>query len=211
MKNFKLIRRDVEIGPLLEEIRGNSDMWDADPTRTSLAPHRETRTIILRSHTEPASTDKAYRERFPGCWTYVGRPTTVAHKFPLACAFVEGFARSVAGVLGRVALVSLQPHGTVYPHIDEGNYYRVRSRYHLVLQSAAGSRLNTGGQGITMHEGELWWFNNRIMHDAHNNSDQERIHIIIDLASPESVASAGYRFSRNRAADLYRAIRRRVA
>ena len=211
MRNFKRIKRGIEVAPLLEEVMANGELWDRDTTRQRLDAHREARAILLHSQAEPADADKVVRETFPSCFTYVGRRTSVAGHFPLTCETVEGFARSVAGLLGRVALVNLEPNGRVYPHIDTGYYYRVRSRYHLILQSAAGSRLNAGNEGVTMHEGELWWFNNRIPHEAYNSSDQDRIHVIFDLISPASVGSAAYRFSRNRAVDLYRSLRRRVA
>ena len=32
-----------------------------------------------------------------------------------------------------------------------------------------------------MHEGELWWFDNNEVHEAHNDGDLDRIHIIFDL------------------------------
>ena len=32
-----------------------------------------------------------------------------------------------------------------------------------------------------MKEGELWWFDNDQMHEAHNDGDQDRIHMIFDM------------------------------
>ena len=32
-----------------------------------------------------------------------------------------------------------------------------------------------------MQEGELWWFDNDQMHEAFNDGDEDRIHIIFDL------------------------------
>ena len=211
MKHFKLVKRGIDVAPLVEEIERNAELWDLDTSRQTIPFHRETRTILLHSHREPGGADKRFRESFPGCWIYVGRRASTAERFPLNCAFVERFTRSVGGILGRAALVNLKPNGRIYPHIDTGNYYRIRSRYHLVLQSATGSRLNSGSEGVTMCEGELWWFNNRIVHDAYNGSDRDRIHIIFDLVSPASLSAAGYRYTRNRASDLYRGLRRRIA
>lgn len=211
MKHFKLIKRGIEVAPLLEEAMANSELWDRDTSRQRLDAHREARAILLHNRTEPSDADKRYRESFPGYWAYVGRRGSAAKHFPLTCEMVERLAKSRAGILGRVALVNLGPNGQIYPHIDEGHYYQVRFRYHLVLQSPAGSRLNAGDEGVTMHEGELWWFNNRIPHEAYNDSDQDRIHIIFDLLSPASLTSVFYLRPRNRAVDAYRALRRRIA
>ncbi len=32
-----------------------------------------------------------------------------------------------------------------------------------------------------MQTGELWWFDNKQMHEARNDSDEDRIHFIFDL------------------------------
>ncbi len=37
-----------------------------------------------------------------------------------------------------------------------------------------------------MHEGELWWFDHTVTHSAYNDSEQGRIHIIVDIMSVHS-------------------------
>jgi hypothetical protein len=77
--------------------------------------------------------------------------------------------------------VRLAPKGRVYRHIDEGEYYRIRDRYHLVLHSAAGSLLGAGDEWVRMQPGECWWFNNKAPHEAYNEADDWRIHLIFDI------------------------------
>ena len=72
--------------------------------------------------------------------------------------------------------MKLKPLGRVYRHFDRGEYYRIRDRYHLVLQSEAGSLLTSGDEQMRMQEGELWWFDNKKFHEAYNLSEQPRIH-----------------------------------
>jgi hypothetical protein len=92
--------------------------------------------------------------------------------------------------------VRLNPNGKVYPHIDEGEYYKVRDRYHLVLSSPGGSHMNSGGETVVFQDGELWWFDNQAVHDAFNPSPHGRIHVIFDVlparptADPWPVAGA---------------------
>ena len=81
----------------------------------------------------------------------------------------------------RISVVRLNPHGKVYPHVDEGDYYKVRDRYHLVLRSPGGSSMNSGGEEVVFRDGELWWFNNKAVHDAFNPSAEGRIHVIFDV------------------------------
>ncbi len=55
-----------------------------------------------------------------------------------------------------------------------------------------------------MKEGEVWWFDNQVSHEAINYSDEDRVHVIFDVLSPRSL---GYFFLH---AVLWRHPRRRV-
>ena len=70
--------------------------------------------------------------------------------------------------LARAKLARLAPGHIVFPHMDRGDYYRWHDRYHLVLRSPTGSILRAGGGEVRMREGELWWFDNKAVHDAEN-------------------------------------------
>ncbi|EAP90254.1 hypothetical protein OA2633_08569 [Oceanicaulis sp. HTCC2633] len=96
-------------------------------------------------------------------------------------SFLSAFAEEQGGELSRAKLVSLPPGHRVYPHIDRGEYYALRNRYHLVLQAGAGSWLKTADETVHMQEGELWWFDNKSIHEAFNGTDTDRIHFIFDL------------------------------
>jgi aspartyl/asparaginyl beta-hydroxylase (cupin superfamily) len=101
--------------------------------------------------------------------------------FPVARDFLLRTAQELGASPGRAKLVSLPPGRRVYPHIDRGEYYRLHARFHLVLRSPQGSFLRAGDEEITMREGELWWFDNKQVHEAHNHGDENRIHLIFDL------------------------------
>jgi len=105
----------------------------------------------------------------------------MAKYFPAILNWVEQRAIALGGALGRVALVRLAPGGRVYRHVDHGRYYQWRDRYHLVLHSPAGSLLGAGEEWVRMQPGELWWFNNKAPHEACNESDDWRIHLIFDI------------------------------
>ena len=83
--------------------------------------------------------------------------------------------------LSRATIVRLKPKSQVFRHIDEGSYYFLRDRFHLVLQSSTGSVLMSGGEQVRMQEGELWWFDNKQYHESCNESGDWRIHYIFDL------------------------------
>ena len=85
------------------------------------------------------------------------------------------------GTLGRVTLVTLLPKCRVYPHVDSGEYTRIRDRLHMVVQSDSGSPLTAGTETVVMHGGESWVFNNKVRHSAATLSDEPRIHLMFDV------------------------------
>jgi len=114
-------------------------------------------------------------------------PTPTAARFPVSVALLSRLAGQLGGVLGRALLVRLAPSSIVYPHIDEGEYYRIRDRYHYVIDSPSGSVLTAGDEAMTMKAGELWWFDNKQMHSSRNDGSGWRVHLIFDL-----LRSAGF-------------------
>ena len=195
MKYFKLIQSGIETHPFLEEIEAHEDLWYLDTTRQEkIDKQRETHAIALRSHADHASLDSRVRRAKPV--GYRGQPSPMAALLPRASAYVDQLVRSMDGTMGRAVMTRLRPRGTIYPHTDDGLYWLLRDRYHLVLKSAAGSHFKAGGEEVRMREGELWWFDPTVSHEAYNDSDEDRIHIIVDVMSPGSMRSFRRRVAR---------------
>ena len=176
MQYFKCLKSDVDPKPFLDEIEQVDDAWALSTGRQDkIKVQREAMAIPLRGLRKSAIGD---RKR---CDVHESRWTTGSRRFVLARAFLDDFAREQDSILGRAKIVCLPAGKRVYPHIDRGQYYRVRNRYHLVLRSTEGSWLKAGDEEVRMKEGELWWFDNDQMHEAFNDGDQDRIHMIFDM------------------------------
>lgn len=196
MKYFERIAEGIDTSPFLAEIAANSELWDADATRQqAIVTQRETQAITLRSHADQASLDSRVRRAKP--LGYKGRPSPMSARLPVASAFVDQLAKSMNGTMGRAVMTNLRPHGKVYRHTDDGLYWLLRDRYHLVLKSVEGSRFIAGGEQCMMHQGELWWFDPTVPHEAFNDSNDDRIHIIIDVMSPHSMQTFRRRLARS--------------
>lgn len=176
MQFFKRLKSEIDPTPFLDEINGVANAWDASTGRQDkIAVQREAKAIPLRGLRKSAIGD---RKR---CDVHESRWTTGSQNYPLARAFLEDFAQDQDSILGRAKIVCLPAGKRVYPHIDRGQYYRVRNRYHFVLNSALGSWMKAGDEEVRMQQGELWWFDNDQMHEANNDGDQDRIHMIFDM------------------------------
>lgn len=196
MQHFKLIRSGIDPRPLLAEIASVDGAWaQATGRQQKIDVQREALAIPLRGLRASALAGRKRRDVHESRWTYG------AAQYPLACRFLEDTAFALDSLMGRAKIVCLPAGQRVYPHIDRGEYYRVRDRYHLVLRSAAGSWLKSGGEEVRMREGELWWFDNNVLHEAHNDGDEDRIHLIFDLLPGARAAEVfGSAFERARVA-----------
>jgi hypothetical protein len=88
--------------------------------------------------------------------------------------------------LGRVMIVHLEPRGKIGIHIDPGPYFKKYSRFHIPLQT------NPSVYFFNEHEHKehmpiqtLCRLNNLSNHGLINDSDEERIHLIVDVETPE--------------------------
>lgn len=177
MSNFVLIRPGIDPQPFLDEIEQFPDVWKMDQSRQKkLMVQREAQSFPLRGLVSSKIAGRKRRH------VHESRYTARADSFPRVIKFVKEFARSVNADLGRIRVVNLPPGNKIYPHVDRGEYYAIRDRYHLVLSTGPdGSLLKSGDEEKRMRAGELWWFDNNQPHDSFNDSDRNRIHLIFDL------------------------------
>lgn len=183
MKHFRRLMSEAPTAPLLSELSAVSDAWAvATGRQDKIAVQREAMAVPLRGLRKSTIANRARRDVHESRWTNTSKP------FQQARQFLTRFAKSQRGELGRAKLVLLPAGRRVYPHVDRGEYYLFRDRYHLVLKSTAGSWLRAGDEEVTMREGELWWFDNKAVHEAWNKGEEDRIHLIFDVLSREKKA-----------------------
>lgn len=176
MRHFRRMKSGVNVAFLLEEIASVPNAWELNTGRQDkIKVQREAQAIPIRGLVKSKINGRKKRDVHESRWT------TISKQFPRFRAFLEAFATEQNAELSRAKVIRLKPGRQVYPHIDRGEYYEVRDRYHLVLQSPAGSHLKSGDEEVRMQERELWWFDNHAMHEAHNDGDEDRIHFIFDL------------------------------
>ena len=185
MQYFKLIRSGIDPRPFLDEIAGINGAWEAATGRQDkIAVQREALAIPLRGLRKSAIGDRKRRDVHESRWT------GSAKDYPIACAFLREIAEALDSELSRAKIVCLPAGRRVYSHIDRGEYYRLRNRYHLVLKSTHGSWMKAADEENRMGEGELWWFDNDQPHEAFNDGEEDRIHMIFDLLPKARIAEA---------------------
>ncbi|HPG23995.1 MAG: aspartyl/asparaginyl beta-hydroxylase domain-containing protein [Spirochaetaceae bacterium] len=174
MRNFVMLADGVPVEPLLAEIDSVPGVWDRQTGRQRIRVQREAKAIPLRGLRKSRIQGRARRD------VHESRFTTLSRSFPLAIDFIRSWAAKLDADLARARIVSLPPGQVVYDHVDRGEYYARRNRYHLVLQ-AEQSWMRCGDEVVSMSPGELWWFDNKLSHEARNEGSIDRIHMIFDL------------------------------
>ncbi len=174
MKNFELLQKDVEIQPILDELAHRPEAWFAQRGREQVTVQRESNSIPIRGLRASKIAGRQRRD------VHESRFTTLSRSFPAVVSFLRRIARERGAKLARCKVVRLPAGGRVYPHVDRGEYYRGRDRFHLILASE-GSWMRAGDEDVSMRTGELWWFDNKQVHEARNDSASDRIHLIFDL------------------------------
>ena len=136
-KHFELVHAVVPLDDMITELQRGQDLWEWDTSRQErIRVQRETNSIPLRGAMKPTPPGILTRDVHPAI------DTAMAPRFPLLYGWVAEFAKSVRGEVSRLAVVRLNPNGTVHEHIDEGEYYLSRDRYHLVLLARMVARCN---------------------------------------------------------------------
>ena len=178
MANLIRITDAIDVAPFLEEVEKDPLAWLDDITRQNqIKCQRHTQSIRLRTSKKgPLPPQVHNTQNVQECHTL-----QQYRNYPVAWKFCSDYTTQQNGILGWVSYIKLNPQSQVYPHRDNGIYYDLRDRYHLVVKSANGTVIRAGGQTVTMYPGEFWVFNNKLEHEVHNPSDEDRIHLIFDL------------------------------
>lgn len=187
MRNFLRIASGVNVTPLMLAIARRPDLWKADTYLRDYpqGPFGEIDSIMLRFPEkrvfEQEEEVAAYKrgEHFYDQHESVSQPAM--RMLPEAQALVNQVFAAVGGVrLGRVMINRIAPGGRIFPHADTPEHVAYYSRYHLVLQSEPGVVFRCGDETAYWETGALFWFRNAEVHEVLNDSDSDRIHLVLD-------------------------------
>lgn len=101
--------------------------------------------------------------------------------FPSVTAIVEG-TRTVRTLAGLVYFSRLAPHTRVAPHAGPTN---MRVRAHLGIDVPPNCGIHVGETSRTWQEGRCIVFDDSFPHEVWNESDRDRIVLIVDLWHPD--------------------------
>jgi hypothetical protein len=85
------------------------------------------------------------------------------------------------GVRGNVLLIKLTAKENIPIHDDRGDYLMLSRRNHIPVITVGDVVFGVGSERVSMSAGECWEINNYRFHWVDNNSDIDRVHLLIDI------------------------------
>lgn len=174
MIHFRQILSNIDVQPLLSQLRGNPQLWSAQSEWTQGkvgSAIYETDNIVLRYN----------RSSLPGLNDW-DRPAFAI--LSAAQSIIFDLMRAIPGEhLGKVIITRLRAGEKIDWHIDQMPpgipvYFQ---RYQIPLSVAPGVSFMVGEEELYMAPGTAWWFDNQVSHAVFNNSSEDRISMLTDI------------------------------
>lgn len=186
MRYFHRIASGINTAPLLASLARQDDLWNAHNIRTKSpgTPHSQVDDILVRFNdlTEWHLTNGGIEAGLTIMDEHESVWFPAYYQLPEVSKLVFDLMAAVKGErLGRVILTRLAPGKCVSPHADGGDHAAYYDRYQIVLQNLPGSLFRAEDEVVTFAQGETWWFNNGVEHEVRNNSQADRLVLIVDV------------------------------
>lgn len=185
MINFQLLAADMDITPLLLAIKRQPALWREDTYLRDFpqGPFGGIETIMLRFPTKGVFETQAEVQNHLSkydqheCVDYPPYKTLTDAR-PL----IMWLMSRVGGErLGRCMINKIAPGGRISPHADTPAHAEYYSRFHIVLESNEQTTFLAGDEQVHMRAGEIWWFDNKQVHEVVNEGTSDRIHLVVDI------------------------------
>lgn len=188
MKHFFRLAQGADVNPLMLAIHRHakvSNIWKEDTYLRDYpqGPFGEIESIILRFPPRSVhQTEEALNSHLANFDQHENVDQPIFKQLPEARPLIFALMAMVQGErLGRVIINKVAPGGRIYPHPDTAEHAEYWDRFHIVLKSSPGVVFRADDESVYMATGEVWWFDNKQVHEVINNSAQDRIHMVVDI------------------------------
>lgn len=166
-----------DVGPIINEIR-HSCGWGKYGQRKQgdTGPHREMVDIWAR-YNDPAPFISGDRP-----WSEFNEPHDAKWLFDLpevVRVSLDLLEKLDGSKLGGVLITKLPPGGRIYPHTDSGWHAEYYDKYWVPIANDNGAVFKFGEIEVSAEPGSCWAFRNDVEHEVINNSESDKISLII--------------------------------
>jgi hypothetical protein len=161
---------NVDVTQLKDNLTGLD--WNEHNIRQNLGVHRNTETLEVIWDFDSLQNNK------------IGKIHSNYYKLDME-SFLEKMKPIYVSNYGegyfiRVLIVKLKANTNIEPHVDNGYSLMTAKRTHIPIITNSKVTFTVNGETKYLKEGEIWEIDNSKVHSVDNNSDEDRIHLIID-------------------------------
>jgi len=182
MKNIRIIKRDIDVSKIREQLEQYPEDW-GNVSRMKGVDRQDPHTKLVTSGVLQLVMGGISK---PGEFigdTEICVPTeaTIRH------TEIQKWLATLKLKVGRCAFLKTAPGGMTGKHIDRGNYYLTKDRYHLSIKGIYRYTVWDDGENdnakevVVVPPGTFFWFDNKKNHMAENIGPAERIAFIFDV------------------------------
>lgn len=170
---FNLIK-SYDVEDLVSIVSKFDTEWRLDTSRQKQpnSVHMNTNTYYVRSF-KPGWEPNEKLNVFP--------LSNSIHVLVIVDKIIKDLEKIHDGKVSLAMIVKLLPDSDIIPHSDESNYLGVVRRHHIPLKTNEKVLFHIDGESINMKVGECWEINNSRVHHVTNTSNEDRVHLIIDI------------------------------
>ena len=171
---------EYDVSELHDYVNNFSDEWLLDTSRQNRpnTPHTQTNTYYIYT----SSIHWKHKEKF-----VTNQISQDEKLLQLVEPIVTDLERIHNGVRGNVLLIKLKAKEDVAMHEDTGDYLMMSRRNHVPIITTGDVVFGVGSERISMKTGECWEINNYRFHWVDNNSEIDRVHLLIDIMPYEII------------------------
>lgn len=187
MKSHRKIASSFDVRPLREKLQSNLDLFDRHPFRRyGDSPHTGMTDIWVRYNDFAPYLKRGdfstINDKHTSVWYPVAKE--INEVFPL----ISNLMQLVSGIeLGGVLITKIPPGGKIERHTDDGWHALYYDKYYIPVSNKQGAIFGFEDGIIVPEEGDVWWFNNQTPHWVENNSNEDRIALIVCIRTKESL------------------------
>ncbi len=172
----------LDVVSLADELKDHPELWDANEMRTRMfpdSPHREVNDIWLRYNSWDnfdSENPQAFANEHESVWYPAALSLPSFHH-----VLVELLSNLPDVEVGGILITKIPPGKQVYKHSDAGYWHSecYDTKVLVLIESAPGQSFNYDGESYEGKNGEVFFFNNLVPHWVVNESDTDRISLIL--------------------------------
>jgi hypothetical protein len=178
--NFNLIG-SYDVSNIVDVVDLFSIEWTLNTSRQSMIDetHKHTNTYFLRALDNKWEPNQELNS-FP-----VTTNTKLLKEVDKIITDLEKYHQGRCGV---AMIVKLFSDNNVLPHSDDSAYLSAVRRHHIPLKTNKEVVFFIDDETRHLAVGECWEINNNKVHSVTNNSQEDRVHIIIDIIPNRFIA-----------------------